>query len=154
MASISTRIGLPKLALKLGTKGVLLAGALVVLTTAGVVFAAYQSLSSNFASRARADIDRRPVSEAAVAEEISRFEKALVQTRHQLLEVQRRVSEAMGAHESSIFDSHLLVLEDPMLLDEVIRLIRNEKVNAEYAFHTVSERYAATLAATTRLKIN
>jgi phosphotransferase system enzyme I (PtsI) len=98
--------------------------------------------------RARPVIDRRPVSEGAVAEEINRFEKALVQTRHQLLEVQRRVSDAMGAHESSIFDSHLLVLEDPMLLDEVMRLIRNDKVNAEYAFHSVSERYAATLAAT------
>jgi methyl-accepting chemotaxis protein len=57
MARISTRTTLPKLALKLGTKGVLLAGLLVVLTTAGVVFAAYQSLSSNFTSRARSDIE-------------------------------------------------------------------------------------------------
>jgi methyl-accepting chemotaxis protein len=57
MARAWTRIALPKRALKLGTKGVLLAGALVVLTTAGVVFAAYQSLSVNFASRARSDIE-------------------------------------------------------------------------------------------------
>src|SRR2546422_7503514 len=42
---------------------------------------------------ARPVIDKRPVSETAVAEEINRFEKALVQTRHQLLEVQRKVSD-------------------------------------------------------------
>jgi phosphotransferase system enzyme I (PtsI) len=53
----------------------------------------------------------------------------------------------MGAEEGSIFDAHLLVLEDRTLLDEVVRVIREEKVNAEYAFHLVAERYAATLAA-------
>jgi phosphotransferase system enzyme I (PtsI) len=31
-------------------------------------------------------------------------------------------------------------------LDEVVRVIQTEKVNAEHAFHTVMERYAATLA--------
>jgi methyl-accepting chemotaxis protein len=48
---------MPRLALKLGTKGVLLAGALVVLTASGVMLAAYASLSSNFASREHADIE-------------------------------------------------------------------------------------------------
>ena len=33
-----------------------------------------------------------------------------------------------------------------MLVDEVIRFIREQKVNAEHAFHAVSERYAAALA--------
>src|SRR5260370_35478291 len=53
----------------------------------------------------------------------------------------------MGAQEGSIFDAHLLVLEDRTLLDEVMRLIQGEKVNAEYAFPLVAERYAKTLAA-------
>jgi phosphotransferase system enzyme I (PtsI) len=53
----------------------------------------------------------------------------------------------MGAHEGGIFDAHLLVLEDRTLLDEVVRMIQRDKVNAEYAFHSVAERYAATLAA-------
>src|SRR5207302_3856382 len=85
--------------------------------------------------------------EALLAEEVNRLEKALVKTRQQLLEVQRKVSEGMGAHEGSIFDAHLLVLEDRTLLDEVVRVIQEERVNAEYAFHTVAERYATTLAA-------
>src|SRR5205814_738761 len=68
-------------------------------------------------------------------------------TRHEILDVQRRVSTAMGAKEGSIFDAHLLVLEDRTLIDEVVRTINDEKVNAEFAFHKVAERYATTLAA-------
>src|SRR3974377_2231899 len=97
--------------------------------------------------RPRPEVTRRQVTDADVGEEINRLEKALVQTRHQILAVQRKVSEGMGAQEGSIFDAHLLVLEDRTLLDEVVRVIQQEKVNAEYAFHSVAERYAATLAA-------
>src|SRR6266436_4018254 len=92
-------------------------------------------------------ITRQSVSGAGTAEEINRLEKALVQTRQQILEVQKKVSQAMGAQEGSIFDAHLLVLEDRTLLDEVARVIQEEKVNAEYAFHSVAERYATSLAA-------
>jgi len=96
--------------------------------------------------RIRPTISRKQMSEAEVQEEVNRLEKALVLTRQQLLDVQRKVSEKMGAAEGSIFDAHLLVLEDRTLLDEVVRIIQTEKVNAEHAFHTVAERYAATLA--------
>jgi phosphoenolpyruvate-protein phosphotransferase (PTS system enzyme I) len=97
--------------------------------------------------RSRPNIGRLELKESDLQEEIGRLERSLVRTRHQILEVQRRVSEGMGAAEGSIFDAHLLVLEDRTLLDEVIRAIQTQKVNAEYAFHTVAERYAATLSA-------
>lgn len=97
--------------------------------------------------RSRPSIGKRDLSGAELQEEISRLERSLIQTRQQILEVQRRVSEGMGAAEGSIFDAHLLVLEDRTLLDEVIRMIQNQKVNAEFAFHSVAERYATSLAA-------
>src|SRR6267378_876479 len=97
--------------------------------------------------KARPGISRRQLTDAELPEEVNRLEKALVQTRQQLLEVQQKVIEGMGAQEGSIFDAHLLVLEDRTLLDEVVRVMQEEKVNAEYAFHLVAERYAATLAA-------
>jgi phosphotransferase system enzyme I (PtsI) len=97
--------------------------------------------------RTRPSVTKRHVPEAALADEVNRLEKALVHTRQQILEVQRRVSEGMGAQEGSIFDAHLLVLEDRTLLDEVLRVIQEDKVNAEHAFQTVADRYAATLAA-------
>src|SRR5437868_3740484 len=97
--------------------------------------------------RVRPTVSKRHLSDGQASEEVNRLEKALVQTRHQILDVQRKVSEGMGAQEGSIFDAHLLVLEDRTLLDAVVRVIQEEKVNAEHAFHSVAERYASTLAA-------
>jgi phosphoenolpyruvate-protein phosphotransferase (PTS system enzyme I) len=97
--------------------------------------------------RPRPAIGKRALSDTEVADEVNRLERSLVATRHQILEIQRKVSEGMGAAEGSIFEAHLLVLEDRTLLDEVVRVIQEEKVNAEHAFHTVAERYATTLAA-------
>src|SRR5712672_2456924 len=62
-------------------------------------------------------------------------------------EVQRQVSDGLGAQDASIFDAHLLVLEDPTLIEEVSRIILEEKVTAEYAFKKVADKYAKTLSA-------
>jgi phosphotransferase system enzyme I (PtsI) len=96
--------------------------------------------------RARHIIAKRELPDQEITVEVSRFEKSLVQTRQQISEVQRKVVENMGAKEGDIFEAHLLMLEDRMLVDEVIRLIREQKINAEHAFHAVAERYAAALA--------
>ena len=96
--------------------------------------------------RARPVIAEVQLSEAELDEEVNRLQRALVQTRQQLLDIQRKVGEGMGAQEGGIFDAHLLVLEDRTLLDEVVRVIREQKVNAEHAFHSVAERYATTLS--------
>ena len=97
--------------------------------------------------RPRHTISKQILAESELSGEVNRLQKALVQTRHEILEVQRKVTAAMGASEGGIFDAHLLVLEDRTLIDEVVRLIQEQHTNAEHAFHTVAERYAATLAA-------
>jgi len=96
--------------------------------------------------KADTTVPRRELDEPELASEIERLERALVDTRHQILEVQRKVCEVLGADEGSIFDAHLLVLEDRVLVDEVGRLIRNDRVNAEHAYQAVAEKYAAALA--------
>jgi len=96
--------------------------------------------------RPKPTIHERQVPESELGLEVNRLESALVKTRQQIIEVQRKVSEGMGADEGSIFDAHLLVLEDRALLDEVMRLTRERRCNAEFAFYTVAERYAASLA--------
>jgi phosphoenolpyruvate-protein phosphotransferase (PTS system enzyme I) len=97
--------------------------------------------------RAQHVIIKRRLADAETTLEVGRFEKALVQTRQQISEVQRKLVENMGAKEGDVFEAHLLMLEDRMLVDEVIRTIREQNVNAESAFHEVAERYAAALAA-------
>jgi phosphoenolpyruvate-protein phosphotransferase (PTS system enzyme I) len=78
--------------------------------------------------------------------EASRFEGALLATRKEIMELQERLSETTGAGDASIFDAHLLVLEDPSLIDEVLKGIRIGKHNAEFAFQSVTHRFAKNLA--------
>ncbi len=78
--------------------------------------------------------------------EIARFETALIATRAQILEMQQRIAEAIGAKDASIFDAHLLVVEDRTLIDEVLRNLEREKFNVEFIFAEVANRYARTLS--------
>ena len=92
--------------------------------------------------RARHVIVRREIAQEAVPAEIDRFEKALVQTRLQILDIQRKVAQNLGAKEADIFEAHLQMLDDPNLLNEVFHLIKENRCNAEDAFHTTAERFA------------
>ena len=92
------------------------------------------------------EIPFRKIPEAAIPEEVARFEAALIATRAELLEMQQRIAEAIGTSDASIFDAHLLVVEDRTLIDEVLRSVEGERHNVEYAFHKVAERYCKTLS--------
>jgi phosphotransferase system enzyme I (PtsI) len=96
---------------------------------------------------ARHAIVRRELPPDSVPAEIKRFEHALVRTRQQITEVQRRVADTMSSSEADIFDAHLLMLEDRVLIEEVIKIIHEQMVNADFAFHTASDRYIAVLEA-------
>ncbi len=97
--------------------------------------------------RSRRVITKRQLADDAVVPETKRFEHALVRTRQQITEVQRRVADTMSSNEADIFDAHLLMLEDRVLIEEVIKIIREQKTNADYAFHTAADRYIAVLEA-------
>ena len=97
--------------------------------------------------RATDAIARRELPESEAPIQLRRFEQALKETRKEILGVQRQVTEGLGAKEASIFDAHLLVLEDPTLIEEVTRIISHDHVTAEFAFQEVAEKYARTLSA-------
>ena len=73
--------------------------------------------------------------------EWSRFEQALAKTRHQISDIRAEISEKLGESEASIFDAHLMVLEDKALIDEVAREFEETHSNIEYCFHKVCRRY-------------
>lgn len=87
----------------------------------------------------------RAISEVEIAREIARFEEALISTRRQLHEIQRQVSEAIGQESASIFDAHLLVVDDRSLVEEVIRGLSAQKKNVEAVLRVVADRYAQAL---------
>src|SRR3989441_818218 len=91
------------------------------------------------------EVVRYRIAPSQVADEISRFEAALIQTRMQILEMQQRIAESIGAKDAAIFDAHLLVVEDRTLIDEVLRKLETDLCNVEWIFQEVATRYAETL---------
>ena len=91
------------------------------------------------------DVARYRISPSQVPDEIGRFETALIQTRMQILEMQQRIAESIGAKDAAIFDAHLLVVEDRTLIDEVLRKLETDLCNVEWVFQEVATRYAETL---------
>lgn len=87
----------------------------------------------------------RKIADDELPNEIARFESALIATRAELLQIQEKIASAIGSNDASIFDAHLLVVEDRTLIDEVLRNLAREKCNVEYIFHQVAERYCHTL---------
>src|SRR5438552_13118128 len=81
-----------------------------------------------------------------IGNEIGRFEAALIQTRAQILEMQERIAESIGAKDAGIFDAHLLVVEDRTLIDEVLRKLEADLCNVEFIFQEVATHYADTLS--------
>lgn len=93
------------------------------------------------------EIPFRKISEEEIESEIARFESALIATRAELLDIQQRIANSIGTKDASIFDAHLLVVEDRTLIDEVLRNLETDRYNIEYTFHRVAEKYCKTLNA-------
>jgi len=91
------------------------------------------------------DVVRYRIASSQVPDEIGRFETALIQTRMQILEMQQRIAESIGAKDAAIFDAHLIVVEDRTLIDEVLRKLETDLCNVEWVFQEVATRYAETL---------
>ena len=87
------------------------------------------------------DIPSYTITADEVDSEISRFEKALIDTRSEILNIRNKVSNSLGDGEALIFDAHLMVLEDNALITEILQYVKSNKRNIEYCFNEVVERY-------------
>ena len=64
-------------------------------------------------------VSERMVLPEEVQVEIARFEEAILNTRSEIQGVKEKITAQVGGVDAQIFDAHLLVLEDCMLIDEV-----------------------------------
>lgn len=65
--------------------------------------------------------------------EAARFHDALAKTKQDLQQIRDKVAQEQGEENAKIFDAHMLVLEDPDLIQSVETQIKDEKTNAEHA---------------------
>jgi phosphotransferase system enzyme I (PtsI) len=89
---------------------------------------------------------KRSISADEVPQEIVRFEEALIATHEQIKHIQKQVAAVLGDEHASIFDAHMLVVDDRTFIEDVIRTIKKELVNVEPVLHAVANRYADMLS--------
>ncbi|QVJ95700.1 phosphoenolpyruvate--protein phosphotransferase [Mycoplasma mycoides] len=76
-----------------------------------------------------------------VDQQIVKLEQAINQTITDLKKIQKITLEKLGEEKAAIFDAHQDIANDPAIKEEVVQLIKTEKVNAEYALFIVSNNY-------------
>lgn len=73
--------------------------------------------------------------------EVEKFKAAVNQSKVELTQIRNNAEKQLGADKAAIFDAHLLVLEDPELLNPIEENIRNNKVNAPTALNEVTTNF-------------
>src|SRR6266852_3048596 len=90
----------------------------------------------------RAHVLRYQIPLARVDHEIRRLEESRVRSCEQLVDIQARLA-ARRPELSSLFDAQLLMLDDPMLLPRAADIVREQRVNAEWAVQQVFHEFSA-----------
>lgn len=73
--------------------------------------------------------------------EVAKFNGALNTSKVELTKIRNNAEQQLGADKAAIFDAHLLVLEDPELIQPIEEKIKNENVNAAQALADVSNQF-------------
>jgi phosphotransferase system enzyme I (PtsI) len=79
--------------------------------------------------------------------EVERFRKAVEMAKEEIRSLGRTVAEKLDANQAAIFDAHLFMLEDPLLIDRTIDRIYETGRNVEYIFWNVTKEIGDQLQA-------
>ncbi len=82
---------------------------------------------------------RETIETAQLPQEVARLRQALEASRSQILELQQKIAGELGEQYGRIFEAHLLILEDRLLVQETVTRIERDRVNAEFAVQEVLE---------------
>ncbi|HEX8818616.1 MAG TPA: phosphoenolpyruvate--protein phosphotransferase [Archangium sp.] len=90
--------------------------------------------------RKRVRTPKLRLAEAEVDPERMRMKTALDLSDRQLSELKDQISRTEGPEHALILEAHRLMLHDPMFVDEVNRLIVEDRINAEWAVRRVARK--------------
>ena len=90
----------------------------------------------------RSQVLRYQIAPARVDHELRRLDESRGRSRDQLVEIRARVAERRPEL-GSLFDAQLLMLDDVMLLPRAADIIREQRVNAEWAVQQVFHEFSA-----------
>ena len=91
----------------------------------------------------RAQVLRYQITSARLGRELARLEEARTRSRQQLRDIRGRVARRRGPEMASLFDAQLLMLDDPMLVPRAAEIVRQQRVNADWAVQQIFEEFGA-----------
>ncbi|MEL0538442.1 phosphoenolpyruvate--protein phosphotransferase [Staphylococcus debuckii] len=83
--------------------------------------------------------DNEPVTDTDA--EVAKFNGALNKSKVELTKIKENAEKQLGADKAAIFEAHLLVLDDPELIQPIEDKIKNENVNAAQALTDISNQF-------------
>jgi phosphotransferase system enzyme I (PtsI) len=87
--------------------------------------------------RGRVGIPQKAIGPTQVAAEIKRFNRAIERSKHQLREIKEKILAEEVRRHFFILDVHLMILDDEMLIQDTIEVIKTRRINAEWALDIV-----------------
>ncbi|MEZ9302465.1 phosphoenolpyruvate-protein phosphotransferase PtsI [Vibrio breoganii] len=90
-------------------------------------------------------LNTQKISADQVDAEVQRFYDARNKSAAQLEIVKQKALETFGEEKEAIFEGHIMLLEDEELEDEILALIKGEKLTADHAIHSIIEEQAVAL---------
>ena len=78
--------------------------------------------------------------------EVNNFMRVLDITKAETEEMSKALEKNASAKEAEILFGHIMLMSDPMLVDEIVNRIKGESVCAEYVIEEVCNQYAAVFA--------
>ena len=73
--------------------------------------------------------------------EVLKFNEALKNSKIELTKIRNNAEDQLGPDKAAIFDAHLLVLDDPELIQPIESKIRDEKASAPHALTEVTQNF-------------
>jgi len=87
------------------------------------------------------NINTKKISQDEVDNEIGKLDAAIAASKEQLANIKAKAEKNIGADKAEIFGAHLMVLEDPVFLEEIQTKIKEELVTADNAVSQVVDNY-------------
>ena len=88
----------------------------------------------------RLPVFRLDLQDEEVEPEIQRLQSAIEKARSQLSVLKEQLSARLGKEHSYIMDAQMMMLSDSLLVGEATDIIRNAKVNAEWALNETAQK--------------
>jgi phosphotransferase system enzyme I (PtsI) len=113
----------------------------------GIIGSKGASVAQAYVFRKRIEVKKTPITEAQIDKELERLDAAIKMTRNDIVNSRNKAEEKHGEKYAAIFDSHLLMLEDPSFKPKMVKKLKEEKVNVESVVRDSIDQLQAVFSA-------